>query len=123
MKLRATAAAVAAIAIVAPGTALGSSLDVQCAYMQGTVQHGWTPTLPFTYTNQSIFHTNGNNGDASYTGMRLRSDGTIAWQADALVGDLFSPYNSIDVLRRSRLWYHGNPSTFYTIQQNAKSGC
>jgi hypothetical protein len=120
MKLLAASVAAAAVAVVVSGAALA---DVQCAYQQGTVQHGWTPTLPFTYTNQSIFHTNSNGGDASYTGYRLRSDGTIAWQADAQVGDLFSPYNSIDVFRRSRLWYHGNPSTFYTMQQNAKSGC
>jgi hypothetical protein len=120
MRLLVAAASALAVAVAAPGTALA---DVQCAYMQGTVQHGWTPTTALTYTNQSIFHTNGNNGDASYTGIRLRSDGTIAWQADVAVGDLFSPYNSIDVLRRSRLWYHGNPSTFYTIRQNAKVGC
>jgi hypothetical protein len=120
MRLLVAAAAVAAIAVVAPGIAVA---DVQCAYMQGTVQHGWTPTTALTYTNQSIFHTNSNGGDASYTGIRLRSDNTIAWQQDAAVGDLFSPYNSIDVLRKSRLWYHGNPSTFYTIRQNAKVGC
>jgi hypothetical protein len=120
MRFLVAAAAVVAVVAAAPGTALG---DVQCAYMQGAVQHGWTPTTAFTYTNQSIFHTNSNGGDASYTGIRLRSDGTIAWQADAAVGDLFSPYNSIDVFRRSRLWYHGNPSTSYTIRQNAKVGC
>jgi copper(I)-binding protein len=100
MRFLVAAAFVVAVAVVAPVAALG---DVQCAYMQGTVQHGWTPTTALTYTNQSIFHTNGNNGDASYTGIRLRSDGTIAWQGDVAVGDLFSPYNSIDVLRKSRL--------------------
>jgi hypothetical protein len=120
MRLLVAVVAVVAAAAAAPMSAFG---DIQCAYQQGTVQHGWTPTTAFTYTNQSIFHTNGNSGDASYTGYRLRSDGTIAWQADAAVGYLFSPYNSIDVFRRSRLWYHGNPSTVYTIEQNAKVGC
>ena len=119
MRLLVAAAAVVAVALAAPGTGLA----ITCAYQNGTVQPGWTPTTAFTMTNQTIYHTNSNNANASYTAYRLRSDGSIAWQGSAQVGTLFSPLNSIDVLRRSRMWYHGSASTYYYIEQNALNGC
>jgi hypothetical protein len=119
MKFFVAATAAVAVALGAPGPALA----ITCAYQSGTVQPGWTPTTALTMTNQSIYHTNSNNANASYTAYRIRSDGTIAWQKDYPVGTLFSPLNSIDVLRKSRMWYHGSASTYYYIQQDAKDGC
>jgi hypothetical protein len=119
MRFLVAAAAVVAVVLAAPGAVLA----ITCAYQSGTVQPGWTPTTALTMTNQSIYHTNSNNANASYTAYRIRSDNTIAWQKDYPVGTLFSPLNSIDVLRKSRMWYHGSASTYYSIEQDAKDGC
>lgn len=122
MAVRFAPLAVAAAAIttlVLPATALA----VRCAYQEGSVQPGWTPTLPLTMTYWSTYHTNSNNANYSYTGYRIRSDGSIAWSKDSPGGDLFSPINSIDVLRKSRMWYRGSAATFYFMEQFAKDQC
>lgn len=112
-------AAAAITSLVIPAAALA----VTCAYQEGTVQPGWTPTLPYTMTYQSMYHTNSNNENYSYTAYRIRSDGSIAWQKDSNGGTLFSPLNNIDVLRKSRMWYHGSTSTFYRLEQYAHDQC
>ncbi len=112
-------AAAALTSLMIPAAAVAA----RCAYQEGRVEPGWTPTLPFTMTNQSIYHTNSNNANYSYTAYRLRDNGTVAWSKDTSGGTLFSPYNSIDVLRRSRMWYRGSTWTFYTIEQNALGQC